>query len=425
MKYSVFLLIFAFSTLGFGQDDTAYKKRVLEATEIELLFSYYGQDGENAAVTGGLGSEALTNATSALVVSIPLNDDAVLTADVGISAYTSASSSNVNPLDGEANRTVSPLSASSGASRQDVLVHFNPSYQYSSNDRRSVTSANAYVSSEYDYTSLGFGGGYTRQFNRQNTALSVNAKIYFDTWNPQYPIELRSGFFDTRTTGSGLYAPIFEPFTEVKRNTYAISLSATQVLGKRWQGAVFVDAIMQNGLLGTPFQRVYFSDTEDFFIEDFQLADDIERLPDSRTKLPVGARLNYYLNDRFVLRSYYRFYFDDWGIKAHTASLEVPIKLSNTFSLSPNYRLYTQSASDYFYPAEQALSTLKFYTSDYDLSAYRAHQFGLGLRYTDIFTSTKILNFGIKNVNLRMNHYSRSNGLNAFIVSLGTTFVAN
>ncbi len=157
----------------------------MESAEIDLLFSYYGQDGKNAAVTGGSGTEALTDATSAIVVSIPLNEDDVLTADVGISAYTSASSSNINPFDGDVNRTVSPFSASSGASRQDVLVHFNPSYAHSSDDRNSVTTVNAYISSEYDYFSFGFGGGYTRRFNEKNTEVSLSGKVYFDKWNPQ------------------------------------------------------------------------------------------------------------------------------------------------------------------------------------------------------------------------------------------------
>lgn len=68
-----------------------------------------------------------------------------------------------------------------------------------------------------------------------------------------------------------------------------------------------MDVVSQNGLLSTPFQRVYFSDFEDFYIDDFQLADNVEQLPDSRFKIPVGGRLNYYLNDLVVLRSYYRF----------------------------------------------------------------------------------------------------------------------
>lgn len=423
-KLLLFVIVFV-GTISFAQEDTSYKKRVLEATEIELLFSYYGQDGQNAAVTGGEGTEELTDATSSIVVKIPLNEDDVLTVDAGISAYTSASSSNVNPLDGDASRTVSPFSASSGASRQDVLTYFNPSYQHTSNDRNSIVNAKAYVSAEYDYFSLGFGGGYAHLFNEKNTEVSVNVQVFLDKWNSQYPIELRNGFFDSRTSGTDTYAPDFTAFEKETRNSYSISLGLSQVLGKKLQGSVFLDLVSQTGLLSTPFQRIYFADSPDFFIEDFQLADDVERLPDSRFKVPIGGRLNYYLNDRVVLRSYYRFYADNWGITSHTANLEVPIKLNDSFTVYPSYRYYSQTAADYFYPKEIALSTLDFYTSDYDLSGYTANQYGIGIRYKDIFAKAKVLTFGLKNINLRFNAYDRSDGLNAFIMTLGTTFVGD
>jgi hypothetical protein len=412
--------------VGAAQTDAnTYKKRVLETAEIDLLFSYYGQDGENAAVTGGQGTEELTDATSSIVVSIPMNEDAVLTVDVGISAYSSASSSNINPFDGDPNRPASPFSASSGASQSDALVHFNPSYTYSSDDRNSVWSGNLYVSSEYDYFSMGFGGGYARLLNEKNTELSFSGKVYLDRWNPQYPIELRNGFFDSRTTGIGSYDPSFVPFEKVNRNTYSLSLGLSQILGKKLQASLFMDLVWQNGLLSTPFQRVYFGDASDFFVADFQLADDVERLPDTRLKIPIGARLNYYLNDTFILRSYYRFYYDDWGVSAHTANLEIPIKLGDSFVVYPSYRYYTQTAADYFYRKETALSTAAYYTSDYDLSAFSAHQYGMGFRYKDIFTRAKILMFGLKAVDLRLNKYDRSDGLNSFIVTLGTTFVGD
>ena len=76
------------------------KKRVLEHTEIDFLLNYYEQDGENAAVTGGHGTEELTDVSPTIVVAVPLNDDDVLTINANISAYTSASSSNINPFDG-------------------------------------------------------------------------------------------------------------------------------------------------------------------------------------------------------------------------------------------------------------------------------------------------------------------------------------
>ncbi|MFD2585890.1 DUF3570 domain-containing protein [Croceitalea marina] len=423
MKKIVEILIL-FSAIGIfaQQNDTSYKKRVLETGELDVLFSYYNQDGQNAAVTGGEGTEELTDATSTLVLRMPLNEDDVLTVDVGISAYTSASSSNVNPLDGT-NPNVTPFDASSGESRKDVLAYFNPTYQHSSDDRNSIWSANAYVSNEYDYFSIGFGGSYAKLFNERNTEISISGRVFLDNWNSQYPIELRQGFFDDRVTGVGAYAPNFSEFTNEKRNTYSVSFSFSQILTKKLQGSLFIDLVSQQGLLSTPFQRVYFGDINDFFIDDFQLADDIERLPESRFKIPVGGRLNYYLNDAVVLRSYYRFYYDDWGIIAHTANIEAPIKLNDKFTLYPSYRYYTQSAADYFYAKEDALSTFDFYTADYDLSEYQANQFGFGLQYKDIFNSAKFFFFGLKTIDLRFSYYDRSDGLNASIFTLGTTFI--
>jgi hypothetical protein len=168
---------------------------------------------------------------------------------------------------------------------------------------------------------------------------------------------------------------------------------------------------------------VYFSDVADSFIENFQLADAIERLPDSRLKIAIGGRLNYYINETFVLRTFYRYYSDDWGIKSHTASIEVPIKLNDKFTLYPSYRFYNQSAADHFAKYEEHLATDEFYTSDYDLSKYAANQYSFGLSYTDIFTKFHISKFGLKSIDLKYTYYDRGNTLSASIISAGFKFV--
>ena len=86
------------------------------------------------------------------------------------------------------------------------------------------------------------------------------------------------------------------------------------------------------------------------------------------------------------------------------------------------YRYYTQTASDYFAPYEQHLSTETFYTSDYDLSKFVSNQYGLGFTYTDIFTRARIFVLGLKSIDLRLNHYQRSDGLSANIASFGFKF---
>ena len=398
--------------MAYSQDTiVSYKKRVLESVEIDLLASYYSQDGDNAAVTGGIGTEELTDLASSIVISIPLNDDDVLKIDANVSAYTSASSSNVSPFD--SGQPADPFVADSGASANDLWLNGVVSYSHSSDDRNNIWGANVSVSQEYDYSSFGFGGNYSYLLNDKNTELSIRANVFLDSWKIIYPFELRP-FEDLGYT----------PLPTNKRNSYALGFGFSQILSKKAQGSLSLDLVQQEGLLSTPFQRVFFKDRDAIIIGNgFQLADDIERLPATRFKIAIGGRLNYYINEMFVLRSYLRYYQDNWGITSYTASLEVPIKLGDYFTLYPSYRYYTQTKADYFYKANDALSTDAFYTSDYDLSSFNAGEFGFGVSYTDIFTKMKLLGYGLKSIDIKASYYNRSSSLSYFMVSGGIKFV--
>ncbi len=427
----VFVLVGTFGLVAQETEKSTYQKKVLESTEVDILMSYYAQEGIHSAVAGGEGTQELTDFTSSIIISLPVNINNILTIDVGISAYTSASSSNIDPFDSD--KPASPWYASSGASESDVLIHGSADYSHSSEDRNTIVSGNISFSSEYDYFSLGFGGSFTKLFNEKNTELSFKGQVYLDKWKSIYPKELREFFKDGldgeffrehTITGNPNYNPsAFFPNIDENRNSYSLSVSFSQILTKNIQGSLFFDLVVQEGLLSTPYHRVYFADRPNSFIEDFQLADDNENLPTSRFKIPIGARLNFYINEYIVIRSYYRYYDDDWGIISHTASIELPIKIASKFTIAPLYRYYSQTASDYFAPKEVHLSTDEYYTSDYDLSAFDANQFGVAIKYTDIFTKAKIWKFGLKSIDLRYNHYQRSNDLNADILTLGVKFI--
>lgn len=429
----VLFLLTGAVTFGQQQDSTRiYKKRVLETTEIDFLTSYYGQDGDNAAVSGGIGTEELTDLATSIVVSIPLNDDDVLTIDASFSAYSSASSSNVDPFDGD--DPADPFVESTGASSADTWVNGTFSYSHSSDDRNKIWSAKLAVSAEYDYLSVGVGGSYSRLFNEKNTELSVNANIYLDSWSLIYPMELRpfvegrdgledSFFKENTVTGNPNYDPAFIEINNGSRNSYSLGFGFSQIISKRLQGSLALDLVLQEGLLSTPFQRVYFNDVAGSFIVNFQLADDIERVPDTRLKVAVGGRLNYYLNEVVVIRTHARYYTDDWEINSVTAGIEVPIKISSKFTLYPSYRFYNQTAPVFFAPFEEHLSTQEFYTSDYDLSDFTANQYGFGVTYTDIFTNFHLGKFGLKSIDLRFNHYQRDSGLTSSIIAAGIKFV--
>lgn len=429
MKHFFLLFIFSISVVGYAQeaDQGTYKKRVLESTELDLIASYYEQDGKNAAVTGGIGTEELTDAAGSIVVSIPLSDNEVLSLEAGISAYTSASSSNVNPFDG--NTSADPYVASTGASKSDTWVNFVANYSHSSDDRNNIWSGNISVASEYDYFSIGAGIGYTQLVNEKNTELSANFQAFFDSWTLIYPWELRP--FENPDPAAGTpvfggvqgYLPDFNPHEEKNRNSFALGLGLSQIISKTVQGILLIDLVSQNGLLSTPFQRVYFNDATDYFFDGFHLADDIEQLPDSRFKTSIGGRLNFYLSETFVIRTFYRFYTDDWGITSHTTSIEVPVKLNSNFTIYPSYRYYQQSAADYFAAYNMHNSNNSYYTSDYDLSKYRSNQFGFGIRYTDIFTKANLWKAGLKNIDLFFHNYDRNSTFEASIVTLGFGFI--
>ncbi|MBU2940191.1 DUF3570 domain-containing protein [Lacinutrix sp. C3R15] len=454
---NILIIVFLFvisNTIAQQDSTTVYKKRVLETAEVDFLTSYYTQDGDNAAVTGGIGTEKLTDFTPTIIVSLPLNADDVLTVDAGISTYSSASSSNLNPFDGS--KGASPWVASSGASQQDTWGNVNVGYAHSSEDRNEIWNANVSFATEYDYTSVGFGGGFAKLFNQKNTEIGVKANVYLDAWSPKYPTELdayvqtngnlNQGFFqdieilDQNGNVSTDWSPVtgFGLIKDKSRNSYSLSFIFSQILSKKAQMSLFFDLVKQEGWLANPMQRVYFADVDNYYVgnadnissytsssnrEVFQLADDIERLPDSRFKIPLGLRFNYYLNETVSLRTYYRYYYDDWGINSHTLNLEVPIKITSKFTLYPSYRFYNQTEADYFAPYEENLSTSEFYTSDYDLSKFSANQYGFGVSYTDIFTKFNIWKLGLKNVDFKYNNYKRNTGLSANIFAIAFKFV--
>src|SRR5580765_5938527 len=86
---------------GNPKTDSVYKPRKLNFEEANLVTSYYRQDGNNSAVTGGIGTEKLTDIAS--VIDVKLNKwDArnrkhTFDAEVGYDHYTSASSDNIDP----------------------------------------------------------------------------------------------------------------------------------------------------------------------------------------------------------------------------------------------------------------------------------------------------------------------------------------
>jgi hypothetical protein len=375
-------------------DTTGYKLRKLELKEINLVSGYYSQNGNNSAVTGGIGTEMLTDFANTIDVVLTKLDKSgrlyTWAAELGIDHYSSASSDKIDP------------STVSSASSRDTRIY--PSLSLSRHDTNGNTiGISASYSTEFDYKSYGIGINYSKTTKDNNRELSLHLQSYFDTWTLIYPIELRP-------PGGGYSGTHGDPGVHKPRNSYSGSITYSQVINKRLQVALLMDLVYQAGLLATDYQRVYFSDN----------TERIENLPGSRLKLPIGVRANYFLDDRFIVRLYYRYYKDDWGIIAHTANIEVPVKLNAFISLSPFYRFYSQTATRYFAPYGMHQPREQYFTSDYDLSKLTSHFAGMSIRFAPEHGMFNISHWSV--LELRYGHYIRNTGLHSDIISLNATF---
>lgn len=369
------------------KDSTNYKSTKLKVDEVNLVSSYYQQDGNNSSVTGGIGTEKLTDISNTIDVRLFKYDKAGIKhnwdIEVGIDHYSSASSDQID------------LQANSSASSSDNRFYPSVTYARENEEKGQTLSFGLSSSVEYDYQSFGGSVGFSKQTKSKNGEFIAKFQTYLDQVKMILPTELRGP-----NTPEGTEA----------RNTFAGSIGYSQIINKNFQLLFLVDAVQQNGYLSLPFHRVYFTDGTVHQ----------ENLPDSRFKLPVSVRGSYFLGDNIILRAYYRYYTDDWKLTAHTIDLEVPVKVSPFMSISPFYRYYSQQETKYFKGYEEHTAASEFYTSNYDLSTFNSHFFGAGVK----FTPTKGV-FGIKHLNtleVRYGHYSRTTALNSNIVSVNLKY---
>jgi hypothetical protein len=391
---------------------TEYNPRALRVDEINLVSSYYWQNGNHSAITGGIGTEKVTDISNGIdlkLVWVGDNENKnTISIGLGYDHHTSASSAFVT---------------TTGQGKQGG-TRIYPSLDWTVENPKTGNTfgLGAYYSGEYNYKSLGADVHFSQKTADKNGEFSFKAQAYMDHVTMIYPSEFIPAITPVSsgstyiTTASGNVvlsngSSVSTPSLPTKpRGTYTASFGYSQIINSRFQVMLLADVVAQSGYLSLPFHRVYFSNQKDT----------IEKLPSSRFKLPLGFRANYFLGDNIILRSYYRYYMDNWGSKSNTANLEITYKVSPFLSISPFYRYYTQSAAKYFAPYEAHSSTDEYYTSNYEYAKFNSQFFGAGFR----IAPPKGV-FGWQNLHeleFRYGHYSQTTSLVSDVISLNLGF---
>ena len=99
-----------------------------------------------------------------------------------------------------------------------------------------------------------------------------------------------------------------------------------------------------------------------------------ERLPDERVRHALVARASQFLPWNGVLRAYYRFYTDDWGIIAHSMEAQIMQRLSSVLYVGGLYRFHTQTGTTFFTTRASPAELLR--VADSDLAPLDSHTIG-------------------------------------------------
>src|ERR1035437_7477924 len=158
---------------SFSQEtDSAYEARRLKIDEINFVTSYYHQDGNLSPVTGGLGTEKLSDYATTLELKLNKTDSKArkheMNFELGIDHYTSASSDKIDP------------STISSASSSDTRIYPSASWTIENDKKGNTVGMYASFSHEFDYTSYGAGGSFTKASKDKNREFTVKLQAYLD-----------------------------------------------------------------------------------------------------------------------------------------------------------------------------------------------------------------------------------------------------
>ena len=418
------MMLHAFSQVS-SKDSSAYMPKKLALDEVNIVSGYYNQTADKSAVMGGRtdskGVGNVTDLANGVDIKFVSWDGKqrknTFTTGLGIDYHTAASQAYVD---------------SNGHARNNG-TRIYPTLDWTIENKKKGTEfgIGTYYSAEHNYYhSIGLNTSFSKK-NHNNGEFSVKLTGYFDQIKMIKPSEFTpvDSLKNIAPTDSIVYITTASGHTQAltyvngqlvgkakritlpssSRNTYTASFSFEQVINSRLQGSVALDMVYQSGYLGLPFHRVYFNNGKDT----------IENLPSQRLKLPIGLRLNYFLGDNIIIRTYYRFYVDNWGLQSHTVNIEVPVKITPFFSISPFYRYYIQTAAKYFASYEEHSPQDQYFTSNYALAAFSSHFFGVGVRFAPpkgVFIKS------LKALEIRYSHYTQTTNLVADMVSLNLKF---
>ena len=336
-----------------------------------LRFTHFDQTGagfqSRAGRRGGPGDEAVLVEQPQLEVVAKQGDRVTHRLWIPIDIVTAASPDAVDVV------------SSSSRQNEAASVDWTTTYRH---DAATSASMRAGMHNEENWRSWNVGFGVSRSFAEDNTVIEASVNQIAD-WFDKYTL---AGKHDGHTA----------------RSSFNASAGVTQILSPTTIAHVDYGVTIQRGQLSNGWNIVPLT-TGDVALE---------VLPASRVRHALVGRVAQWLPWDGAAHGSYRFYVDDWGIRAHTMEIELYQRFSRTIYARLNYRFHTQIAPGFFHTS--VAPTFELATADSDLASFDAQTVGLKVVGEVPLRFAKSLRFDVG-----AERYFRSNDLRVSVFSCG------
>ena len=215
-------------------------------------------------------------------------------------------------------------------------------------------------SQETDYQSVGMNGGATFLMNQKNTQLGIFFGLEKDEITPGggTPLGL-SSTQDELKVSDGEDKLVLDMLVSLTQN-----LSPNAIMQANYSVS------QSSGYHTDPYKIISIIDADKLPVDYV-----FEHRPDERTKQSIFSAFKYHmLGD--TLEASYRYMWDDWQVTSHTWETKYRLNLGH-FYIQPHYRLYKQSATDFYVDSLNADDRApEFASADYRLGELTTQTIG-------------------------------------------------
>ena len=201
---------------------------------------------------------------------------------------------------------------------------------------------------EDDFIGHGLSAGFSREFNAKNNVAALDYSLLLAK------IGRRS-----------------DPTFSESATTHGVEASISQVLTSRLTSTLGYGLNITQGYQAKPYRYAHVGNV---IAEALCVSCEPERLPHLRRRHAVWTSGRYYLGWATAVEWTYRYYWENWGITAHTPELRLYHELGEAWDVSARYRLTRQSKASFY--GDVYDERHRYASGDRELGALTGHLLG-------------------------------------------------